>query len=93
MAFKRIFGTPKNENILITFLNEVLKNQLHRKVKKVNFLNTFQDPERKASKQSVVDIICEDEDGCKYIVEMQVSGSKGFEAQAQYYASKAYVSQ
>ena len=27
VAFKRIFGTEKNSNILITLLNEVLKNQ------------------------------------------------------------------
>ena len=40
-----------------------------------------------------MDILCKDEKGHTYIVEMQVAKEKGFEKRAQYYASKAYISQ
>jgi len=92
-AFKRIFGQEKNKDILITLLNEVLKNQVHREIVEVTFLSPIQDPEALAKKESVVDVFVKDKDGCKYIIEMQVANSEGFEARAQYYASKAFISQ
>ena len=59
----------------------------------VTFLKTIQDPEIKAKKTSIVDILCVDQKGNHYIVEMQIAKEKGFEKRAQYYASKAYSSQ
>jgi predicted transposase/invertase (TIGR01784 family) len=40
----------------------------------------------------VVDVMCQDQKGSYYIVEMQVTSQTGFEARAQYYASRAYTS-
>lgn len=93
IAFKRLFGSEKNKDILIALLNEVLKNQFHKSIIDVTFLSPFLEPEALANKQSVVDVLCKDEDNCKYIIEMQVASFKGFEERAQYYASKAFVSQ
>ena len=93
VAFKRIFGTEKNKDILIAMLNAVLKNQLHRPIKDVQFLNPIQEPEALARKQSIVDVLCKDEDDCQYIIEMQIANAKGFQERAQYYASKAFISQ
>ena len=59
----------------------------------VTFLKTVQDPEIASKKQSIVDVLCVDEHGKKYIVEMQVARTTGFEKRAQYYAAKAYVEQ
>ena len=59
----------------------------------VTFLKTIQDPETAANKTSIVDILCKDEKDNRYIVEMQVAKEKGFAKRAQYYASKAYISQ
>ncbi len=53
----------------------------------------MQDPVTAAKKTSLVDILCKDEKGNRYIVEMQVAKEKGFEKRAQYYASKAYITQ
>ncbi|MEM9569662.1 MAG: Rpn family recombination-promoting nuclease/putative transposase [Bacteroidota bacterium] len=92
-AFKRIFGTEKNSDILISMLNAVLKNQLHKPIKQIKFLSPVQEPEVAGSKQSIVDVLCEDKDGCKYIIEMQISHVEGFEARAQYYAAKAFINQ
>jgi predicted transposase/invertase (TIGR01784 family) len=93
VAFKKIFGSEKNKDILIHFLNDVITFRENGPIKEVSFLKTIQDPETAALKTSIVDILCKDENGNTYIVEMQVAKEKGFEKRAQYYASKAYISQ
>ena len=93
VAFKKIFGTEKNKDILIHFLNDMITFKESGKIEKITFLKTVQDPEIAARKTSIVDILCNDEKGNQYIVEMQVAKEKGFEKRAQYYASKAYISQ
>ncbi len=93
VAFRKIFGSENNKDILIHFLNDVLVFKEKRPIRKVTFLKTIQDPEIASKKTSIVDILCEDEKGCRYIVEMQVAGTTGFEKRALYYASKAYCSQ
>lgn len=74
-------------------LNSVLKNQLHTPITQMSFLSPFQGPEALSKKQSIVDVLCEDIDGCQYIIEMQIASAKGFEERAQYYASKAFINQ
>ena len=93
VAFRKIFGTEKNKDILIHFLNDMITFKERSPIKEVTFLKTIQDPETAALKTSIVDILCKDEKGNTYIVEMQVAKEKGFEKRAQYYASKAYISQ
>jgi predicted transposase/invertase (TIGR01784 family) len=93
VAFRRIFGSEKNKDILIHFINDILELKDSDKVKEVSFLSTIQVPEIAAKKQSIVDVLCKDENGVQIIVEMQVSPQQGFEKRAQYYAAKAYSSQ
>ncbi len=93
VAFKQIFGTEKNKDILIHFLNDMIPFPGGAKIQTVTFLKPSQDPETAAKKQSIVDVLCADEKGSQYIVEMQVVSTKGFEKRAQYYAAKAYVNQ
>jgi predicted transposase/invertase (TIGR01784 family) len=92
-AFQRIFGTEKNKDILIHFLNDVVIFKQQKPIVDVAFLKTVQDPEIAAQKTSIVDILCIDEEGNTYVVEMQIAQEKGFEKRAQYYAAKAYASQ
>ncbi len=93
IAFKRIFGSEKNKDILIHFLNDMLIFREKKPITEVTFLKTIQDPEIASKKTSIVDILCKDDVGNTYVVEMQASGAKGFEKRAQYYASKAYIAQ
>jgi predicted transposase/invertase (TIGR01784 family) len=93
VAFRRIFGTEKNQDILIHFINDVLGLKDGDKIKEVTFLPTIQVPEIAAKKQSIVDVLCKDENGVQIIVEMQVSPQEGFEKRAQYYAAKTYSRQ
>ena len=93
VAFRRIFGTEKNKDILIHFINDVLELKNSDKIKDVTFLPTIQIPEIAAKKQSIIDVLCKDENGVQLIIEMQVSPQEGFEKRAQYYAAKAYSRQ
>ena len=93
VAFRRIFGTEKNKDILIHFINDVLELKDGDKIKEITFLPTVAVPEIAAKKQSVVDVLCKDENGVQLIIEMQVSPQEGFEKRAQYYAAKAYSRQ
>ncbi|WP_375316112.1 Rpn family recombination-promoting nuclease/putative transposase [Wolbachia endosymbiont (group A) of Colletes cunicularius] len=93
VAFRRIFGTEKNKGILIHFLNDILGLTGKNEIKDIEFLSTIQDPDIAAKKQSIVDVLCRDENGVQVIVEMQVAKTKGFEKRAQYYAAKAYSRQ
>ncbi|MBA8756829.1 MULTISPECIES: Rpn family recombination-promoting nuclease/putative transposase [Wolbachia] len=93
VSFKRIFGTEKNRDILIHFLNDILGFTGKNEIKDIEFLSTIQDPDIAAKKQSIVDVLCRDSTGAQYICEMQVAKAKGFEKRAQYYAAKAYSRQ
>jgi predicted transposase/invertase (TIGR01784 family) len=93
VAFKKIFGVEKNKDILMHFLNDVIEREDKQKIVDVTLLNPIQYPEGGGSKQSIVDVLCREENGTRYIVEMQVSKVAGFEKRAQYYAAKAYFSQ
>lgn len=93
VAFRKIFGTEKNKDILIHFLNDMAMFKDNPRIVDISFLKTIQDPEIAAKKTSVVDILCKDSKGKQYIVEMQVANEKGFAQRAQYYAAKAYINQ
>ena len=92
-AFKRVFGSEKNKDILIQFLNDILDHQYIGEIKDITFLPTIQEPAVAASKQSIVDVLCQDQHGVQYIVEMQVTATTDFDKRVQYYATKAYSRQ
>ncbi|ACR47958.1 hypothetical protein RPR_p14 (plasmid) [Rickettsia peacockii str. Rustic] len=93
IAFKKIFGSEKNKDILIHFINDIMGFKDAEQIQDVTFLSPVQDPDIAYKKQSLVDVLCKAQNGTQIIVEMQVSPSKGFEKRAQYYAAKAYSRQ
>lgn len=72
VAFRKIFGTEKNKDILIHFINDMITFKEGKQIVDVTFLKTAQDPETAVKKTSIVDILCKDEVGNCYTVEMQV---------------------
>ena len=92
-AFKKIFRREKNKDLLISLINSILASQLHRPVVNVSIVPTNLDPDIRTKKESYIDVLCHDQDGCQYIIEMQIAKETGFEKRAQYYASKTFVSQ
>ncbi|WP_339047987.1 Rpn family recombination-promoting nuclease/putative transposase [Candidatus Mesenet endosymbiont of Phosphuga atrata] len=93
LTFKRIFGTEKNKNILIHFLNDILEFHGESTIQEVEFLSTIMNPEIASDKQSIVDVLCRDSVGNRFVIEMQLARDKGFEKRAQLYAAKAYSRQ
>lgn len=91
LAFKKIFGSEKNKDILIHFLNDILGRSVP--IQDVTFLKTVQDPEIAPLRVSIIDVMCEDENKNRFIIEMQLSHEKGFDRRALYYAARAYCSQ
>ncbi|QES95564.1 Rpn family recombination-promoting nuclease/putative transposase [Orientia tsutsugamushi] len=90
IAFKKIFGSEKNKDILIHFLNDILLFEGNKEITEVEFLGTILDADIASKKESIVDVLCKDKNGAQYIIEMQVDPTQGFEKRAQYYAAKAY---
>ena len=76
IAFKKIFGEIKNKDILIHFLNDVLYKQDENAISDLTIINPTQLPEIAGSKESILDVLCTDNNGSQYIVEMQVAGQK-----------------
>ncbi|MBY0293478.1 MAG: Rpn family recombination-promoting nuclease/putative transposase [Alphaproteobacteria bacterium] len=72
----------ENKDILIHFLNDIITFKENGPIKEVTFLKPTQDPGTDAKKISIVDILCKDEKGNQYIVEMHVAKEKGFEKRA-----------
>ena len=54
-AFKVVFGTEKNKDILIHFLNDILMKD--HPIEELSFLKTEQDPEIAPLRSSIVDVI------------------------------------
>jgi len=68
IAFRRIFGSEKNKNILIHFINDILGLQGDDQIQEVTFQPTIEIPEIAAKKQSVIDLLCKDTNGVQIIV-------------------------
>jgi len=93
IAFRKIFGNENKKEILISFLNAVLKLENQNKIKTITLLNPFQFPKIKGLKVTVIDVKATDENGNIFIVEMQLTDKKGLDKRIQYYGAKGYSSQ
>jgi predicted transposase/invertase (TIGR01784 family) len=93
IAFRKIFGNENKTEILISFLNAVLKLQGSRKITWVEILNPYQMPIVLGAKSTILDVKARDKAGKEYIVEMQVTEKIGFAKRVVYYSAKSYSAQ
>lgn len=93
IAFRKIFGNQNRTEIIISFLNAILRFPQGKKIVKATIGNPYQLPTVQELKSSILDIHVVDQRGVKYIVEMQVEEPIGFDKRVQYYAAKQYASQ
>ena len=68
-GFKRVFGTVPNKDLLIDFLNSLFDGE--QVVKDVTFLNSEHVGDISSDRKAIFDVYCENEQGEKFIVEMQ----------------------
>jgi len=85
-GFKRLFGEEMNKDLLIDFLNEILKDQQGRIVH-LTYLKTEQLGKRELDQKAIFDLYCENEKGEKFIVEMQKSKQNFFKDRSVYYST------
>jgi predicted transposase/invertase (TIGR01784 family) len=92
-AFKKIFGSEDAKDILISFIESVMKLDGDRKIRDIVFQDPYLPPKVKTLKTTVLDIKCTDHLGVCYLVEMQMLKVRAFLRRIQYNAAKAYANQ
>lgn len=84
-GFKRIFGTAPNKSLLISFLNSLFEGE--QVIKDVKYLNSEHVGDVYAERKAIFDVYCENEQGGKFIVEMQNAYQTYFKDRSLYYAT------
>lgn len=67
-GFKKLFGTEFNKELLIDFLNQVLRER--EQVQNLTYLNTENLGNSFADRKAIFDLYCENEKGEKIIIEL-----------------------
>ena len=91
MGFKRIFGQEVNKNLLIDFLNDLLEGE--KRIINITFLDKEQLGTTADDRSCIYDIYCENENGERFIVEIQNRGHRNFKERAIYYLSRTIANQ
>ena len=91
VTFKKVFGEHKN--LVISLLNALLPLDEGKKVESIEYLPSELVPRTPTSKNTIVDVRCEETGGRKFIVEMQMNWTADFRERVLFNASKAYVRQ
>ncbi len=91
ILFKKIFG--RNEDLTISFLNAMLPLKDDELVVSVDYLQPEVLPLIPDLKDSIVDVLCTDQKGRSFIVEMQMYWTSYFKQRVLFNASKIYSSQ
>ncbi|HQS84279.1 MAG: hypothetical protein B7Y25_05145 [Alphaproteobacteria bacterium 16-39-46] len=91
VAFKKVF--VDHVDLTKSFLNSTLRLEGEKKIKTVEFLPTEQLPRTSESKKSILDVLCTNERGFKYIIEVQNKYMQNYMQRIQYYMSHLYANQ
>ncbi|SEH04287.1 Rpn family recombination-promoting nuclease/putative transposase [Candidatus Venteria ishoeyi] len=80
------FGTEPNKDLLIDFLNELLRNETGE-IKELTYLSPEQLGRSIDDRKAIYDIYCENEKGEKFIVELQKAKQNYFKDRSIYYST------
>ena len=84
-GFKRIFGTDLNKDLLINFLNSLFNGE--EVIKDVKYLNSENVGDVFTERKAIFDVYCENEQGEKFIVEMQNAYQTFFKDRSLFYST------
>lgn len=84
-GFKKIFGEQASKPLLIDFLNALLPHP--NKIVDLSFKNTEQLGQTELDRKAVYDIYCENDNGEKFIVELQKAKQNYFKERTIYYST------
>ena len=91
LTFKKVFGEHKH--LVMSLLNALLPLEEGKQVESIEYLPPEISPRTPFSKDTIVDVRCEETGGRKFIVEMQMNWRANYEQRALFNAAKAYVGQ
>ena len=84
-AFKKLFGTEVNKELLRSFLNSLLAGQ--EVITSLTYLNSEQLGTQELDRKAVFDVYCENDRGEKFLVEMQKAEQQFFKDRSVFYAT------
>ncbi|MGB3585724.1 MAG: Rpn family recombination-promoting nuclease/putative transposase [Tunicatimonas sp.] len=85
-GFKRLFGEEPNKDLLLDFLNELLKHEQGR-ITELTYLKTDKLGSSEEDRKAVFDLYCQNARGEKFIVELQKTKQKFFKDRTVYYST------
>jgi predicted transposase/invertase (TIGR01784 family) len=91
LVFKKIFG--EHSDLMVSFLNALLILPEGRHIETIEYDPPELVPENPKRKNTIVDVLCTDNYGRKFIVEMQILWTQDFKNRLLYNAAKAFSRQ
>ena len=85
-GFKRLFGEEPNKDLLLDFLNELLKKE-QGKIIDLQYLKNENLSSTELNRKAIFDLYCTNEKGEKFIVELQKTKQKFFKDRTVYYST------
>ncbi|MCF8372472.1 MAG: Rpn family recombination-promoting nuclease/putative transposase [Bacteroidales bacterium] len=85
-GFKRLFGEEPNKDLLLDFLNELLKD-LEGNIVDLTYLKSEKLGITEHERKAIFDLYCENEKGEKFIVEMQKAKQNFFKDRSIFYST------
>ena len=84
-GFKKLFGTPLNKDLLISFLNSLFDGK--EVVRDLTYLNGENLGNGYGDRRAIFDVYCENEQGETFIVEMQKAEQQFFKDRSVFYST------
>lgn len=85
-GFKKLFGEEPNKDLLLDFLNELLREE-EGEIKEITYLKNEHLGAGDTDRKAIFDLYCENERGEKFIVELQKSKQNFFKDRTLYYST------
>lgn len=85
-GFNKLFGEEPNKDLLLDFLNELLKEE-QGQIKDLTYLKTEYLGTSDIDRKAIFDLYCENEKGEKFIVELHKSKQNFFKDRTVYYST------
>ena len=85
-GFKKLFGEELNKDLLLDFLNGLLKEE-QGQIKDLTYLKTEHLGTTEVDRKAIFDLYCENEKGEKFIVELQKTKQNFFKDRTVYYST------
>jgi predicted transposase/invertase (TIGR01784 family) len=90
-AFKKLFASPENKDLLISFINSMLSKD--EQISDIELKNPYNIANYRKGKMTILDIKAVDTKGVWYDIEMQLAEQSFYDKRAFYYWAKVYSDQ